>query len=240
MNPAAAPCWDVHLNKRFDAAGRGFALQVAFQSPASRLVLSGPSGAGKTQLLRLLAGLAVPDEGRVSLAGRTLCDTAAGLCLPAGQRRLGLVFQDYALFPHLTVRQNIAFGLQRGWRNPARQGGGDSVDHWLRTLHLQAVAGHLPHQVSGGQRQRTALGRALITQPSALLLDEPFAALDPPLRQRLRRELAHVQADLGLPMLLVTHDDADADALGDERLYLRAGRCVGAEQAWQDDEGDAA
>jgi molybdate transport system ATP-binding protein len=216
--------WDVDIAKRLQHRGSRFELQVRFASDARRLVLFGPSGSGKTQTLKVMAGIVRADQGHVRVAGRTLCDRAAGVHLSPQRRRLGYVFQDYALFPHLSVRQNIGFALGAGWLNPRPSQRDEGVERWVRTLHLQSVAEHYPHQISGGQRQRTALARALMNDPSALLLDEPFAALDKGLRRQLRQDLAALQSELEIPMLLITHDDDDVDALGDEVVHLHAGR----------------
>ena len=155
------------------------------------------------------------------------CSTAwRGIRLSPQERRLACVFQDYALFPHLTVRQNIAFARRTGWLNPSPRLRDESVDRWIAAFHLESVVGHFPHQISGGQRQRTALARALVNEPTALLLDEPFAALDRSLRQRLRGELKDLQSQLRLPMLLITHDDEDVRMLGDQVVHLHAGQVV--------------
>ena len=228
--PTAAPLrWDVQLQRRLRHGAQTFQLHVAFALAQPHMALVGPSGAGKTQTLKLIAGMARPDAGRVAIGGRVLHDSAAGIALPARERRLGYVFQDYALFPHLTVRQNIGFALRRGWFNPARGADAPQVDRWVRAFHLQAIVDHYPHQISGGQRQRTALARALVTEPDALLLDEPFAALDRPLRQALRRELLDLRADVAVPTLLITHDDEDAELLADAVVPLQAGRVVATE-----------
>lgn len=221
--------WDVDVQRRFVHAQRSFALQVRFASPARRLVLFGPSGAGKSQTLKIIAGLTRPDTGHVRLAGDTLVDMAAGLDIPARARRLAYVFQDYALFPHLNVVQNIAFGLQHGWRNAGRDAQHEAVERWMRAFELGPVAHQYPEQLSGGQRQRTALARALVAQPRALLLDEPFAALDPALRERLRDELADLQAALDIPLVLITHDEADVRRFGSDVLQIADGRVRKAE-----------
>lgn len=221
--------WDVTLRKQLRHDDSHFELDMRFASDAPRLVLFGPSGAGKTQTLRMLTGIVRPERGRVAIAGRVLYDSARGVDLTPQARRLAYVFQDYALFPHLTVRQNIAFARRRvgrGWLNPSRGMADPAVDRWIDAFHLQAIVGHYPHQISGGQRQRTALARALVHEPTALLLDEPFAALDQRLRRSLREELRDLQAQVRIPMLLITHDDDDVAALADEVVHVFAGRVV--------------
>jgi molybdate transport system ATP-binding protein len=223
---STAPVWDVQVARRFEHARRRFDLDVRFQSDAQRLVLFGPSGAGKSQTLRIMAGLTTADSGHVRTAGRTLVDHAARIDVPARDRGLAYVFQDYALFPHLNVAQNIAFGLGRGWRNPARKRIEAEAERWMKAFELMPLALHYPDQLSGGQRQRTALARALVAQPKALLLDEPFAALDSALRARLRDELADLQAELRIPLVLITHDESDVKHFGDEVVELREGQVL--------------
>jgi molybdate transport system ATP-binding protein len=220
--------WDVDLVKRLQHGPARFDLAVAFQSAAPRLVLFGPSGAGKTQTLKMLAGLVRADRGHVRLAGKTLFSSDHKIDHTPQQRRLAFVFQDYALFPHLTVRQNIAFARRTGWTNPPRRVQDTAVARWIEAFGLQSVADHFPHQISGGQRQRTALARSLMNEPTALLLDEPFAALDKGLRQQLRADLSALQRDLGIPMLMISHADVDVRALADEVIHVRAGRVVAA------------
>jgi len=218
--------WDIALRKRMQHGSSRFELDLQFHSDASRVVLCGPSGAGKTMTLKMIAGIVTPDNGRIAVAGRLLYDSQRAFELSPQARGLAYVFQDYALFPHLTVQQNIAFARSTGWFNPRRGRADAASQRWIEAFGLQAVAHHYPHQLSGGQRQRTALARALVSDPPALLLDEPFAALDKSLRKRLREELAELQAQLGLPLLLITHDDDDVRALGDAVVHVEAGRAV--------------
>jgi molybdate transport system ATP-binding protein len=222
----AAATWDVRLRKVLRQGESRFDLDVSFSTPTQRVVIFGPSGAGKTQTLRMIAGLGQPDEARVAVSGKLMCDTAQGLVSSPQERRLAYVFQEYALFPHLTVIQNVAFALRRGWKNPHKATVDDRVQRWIGAFHLESVAGHYPHQISGGQRQRTALARALVTNPTALLLDEPFAALDKGLRERLRNELRDLLDEVRLPMLLITHDDDDVHSLAQQVICMEAGRVV--------------
>lgn len=217
---------DLVVQKTLSSAARMFSLDIAVRSDSRRVVLYGPSGAGKSLTLRAIAGLMTPDRGRIVLGGRTLFDHAERINLSTQERRVGYLFQDYALFNYLTVAQNIAFGLKRGWFNPPRRGHDARVQQWIETFELEAVAANYPSQISGGQRQRVALARALIAEPSMLLLDEPFAALDPALRTRMRSELAALQQRLDVPMLMITHDPADVETFGDHVFELRDGRVV--------------
>lgn len=212
--------FDVDIDKTVRSERRSFRLRVRFRTQAQRTVIYGPSGAGKSLTLQALAGLLTPDAGRIAFGDEVLFDAAAGIDIPARRRCFGYLFQDYALFPHLSVRQNVAFGLQHGPLNPARGAGGEAVAHWLRALELDEVAAQRPSELSGGQRQRTALARALVNSPRALLLDEPFSALDPALRERTRRELDELLARLGIPVVTITHDPDDVARFGEETLYL--------------------
>ncbi|MBD7977922.1 ABC transporter ATP-binding protein [Serpens gallinarum] len=214
---------DIDLQKTLKSAKRSFRLQVRFQTDSQRLVILGPSGSGKSLLLKAIAGLMRPDRGHIRLDGTPLFDRAAKLDLPTQARQIAYLFQDYALFPHLNVRQNIGFGLSRGLLNPRASLQHEAVDYWLDAFELRPVADQLPDELSGGQRQRTALARALIAKPKALLLDEPFSALDPQLRTHMRRELDDLQRRLQVPMLLITHDPEDAEVFGDQVLHLRDG-----------------
>ncbi|MDD2547444.1 MAG: ATP-binding cassette domain-containing protein [Burkholderiaceae bacterium] len=216
---------DVDIRKTLRSGARVFQLQARFQAQGQRVVVMGPSGAGKSLLLKAIAGLLRPDSGHVRIDGQTLFDAQAGIHQPPQARRLAYLFQDYALFPHLSVRQNIAFGLARGGWPPGRaQQDSAAVNYWLDALQLREVAHQAPHELSGGQRQRTALARALVAQPRALLLDEPFAALDPALRVSLRAELDALQRRLQVPLVLITHDPQDLELFGEQVLRMEAGR----------------
>jgi molybdate transport system ATP-binding protein len=215
--------WQIDLRKRLSGH---FELDLSLRCEAPRLVLFGPSGAGKSQTLKLIAGVLRPDAGRVVVAGKPLYDSASGFALSPQARGLGCVFQDYALFPHLSLRQNIAFARRPGWRNPPRQLRDPVVEQWIARFGLGAVADQRPREVSGGQRQRAALARALVSSPAALLLDEPFAALDQRLRRSLRDELAELQAQLRIPLLLITHEEDDVRRLADQVVELAQGRVV--------------
>ncbi len=217
----------VSVRKRLGSAERHFALDIAFDSASKRIALFGPSGAGKSLTLRAIAGLLTPDSGHIALNGRTLFDSEARVDVRPQERRVAYLFQDYALFPHLTVAQNIAFGLARGWRNPRRSASHPEAQRWIDAFGLGAIAGSYPAELSGGQKQRAALARALVPQPDIVLLDEPFSALDPALRVRMRAELRALQSSLEVPMLVISHDPDDVEALGDHVLEVREGRIFG-------------
>ena len=228
---------ELQLDKTLTSPRRRFNLQLRFNTDAQRLLVYGPSGSGKTLLLQLLAGLQSPDAGLIRVAGRTLFDAQRRINLPASQRHIGFLFQDYALFPHLTARQNIAFSLRRGLLNPRRSVVDQRVDSWIERFALGEAQHLYPHQLSGGQRQRSALARALITEPQALLLDEPFSALDPALRQHMRQQLATLQSQLDIPMIIISHDPQDLQFFDATVLHLEAGRLREAPQLSSSEKG---
>jgi molybdate transport system ATP-binding protein len=211
----------------------GFTLDVAWTAGDGVAALFGPSGAGKSLTLQCLAGLVRPDRGRIEVDGRVLFDSAAGIEVPPQDRRVGFVFQGYALFPHLTVAGNVGFGLRGRPRDERARRTAEVVAR----LGLGGLEHRLPRELSGGQRQRVALGRALAIDPALLLLDEPLSALDLPRRQALRDELGALLAELGTAAVLVTHDFTEAYRLGDRIVVYDAGRVVQAaprsELLWQ-------
>ncbi len=200
-----------------------FTLEAELEIPdSSVIVLVGESGSGKTTLLRIVAGLLTPDRGRIALGARALDDVSAGLHVPARERQVGYVPQDYALFPHLSVRENVGFGLRaRGDRGRALRG---RVERALERLGVAALAERWPHQLSGGQQQRVALARALVLEPEILLLDEPLAALDLPTRRAVRGELRRLLGELSCVSVFVTHSPAEALAFGERIAVLESGR----------------
>ncbi|QET02649.1 MULTISPECIES: ATP-binding cassette domain-containing protein [Cupriavidus] len=216
----------VSLRKHMTSGDREFALDIDFTSDSRRIALFGQSGAGKSLTLRAIAGLLAPDSGRIVLNGRTLFDSEAGIDVRPQERRVAYLFQDYALFPHLTVAQNIAFGLEHGWRNPRRRARYAQADRWIDAFSLREIVGQYPSQISGGQKQRVALARALVAQPDTVLLDEPFSALDPALRAHMRNELRALQSSLDVPMVVISHDPEDVEVLADHVLEVRDGRIV--------------
>jgi iron(III) transport system ATP-binding protein len=181
------------------------------------VALLGPSGCGKTTLLRLIAGFESPDAGSIELGGQPVA--AAGTWVPPERRRVGMVFQDYALFPHLTVFENVAFGLSRGERR-AR------VSSMLDLVDLQGLGDRYPHELSGGQQQRVALARALGPEPELVLLDEPWSNIDPHLRASMRDELARILRAINVTVVLVTHDREEAFSLADRIALMRGGTVV--------------
>jgi molybdate transport system ATP-binding protein len=212
------------LKKTFTAKKlQRFALDVEFSVPSGVTVIFGPSGSGKTTLLQCLAGLLEPEAGSIKVDGETLFDSERGVHLPPQQRGVGYVFQELALFPHMTAAGNIAFGIHGNAQKQAL------VQEMLDRFHIGHVASHRPDEISGGERQRVALARALVTRPRLLLLDEPFSALDDELKLAIIGDLKRWLAENEIPVLLVTHDRSEAQMLGERLLLLKEGR-VASEQ----------
>ncbi|HMO51384.1 MAG TPA: ABC transporter ATP-binding protein [Kiritimatiellia bacterium] len=205
------------LCKRFGSVRA--ACGVSLRVPASRfLALLGASGCGKTTVLRMLAGFVTPDGGSITLGGEVVYDDAVRV--PPEKRRLGMVFQEYALFPHMTVAGNIGYGLPPGERR------GPRIDEMLELVGLPGLGNRMPHELSGGQQQRVALARALAPEPAAILLDEPFSNLDAALRVRVRTDVRDILRHAGVTAVFVTHDQEEALSLSDEVAVMMNGRIV--------------
>ena len=192
--------------------------------PGEFMAVLGPSGCGKTTLLRIIAGLLGPDSGSVRIGGETVVDSATGFFMPAERRRLGMVFQDYALWPHMRVRENVAFPLES--RKVSAVEKGRLVGEALHRVGLGALAERFPAELSGGQQQRVSLARAIAGSPRLLLFDEPLSNLDTALRDSLGQEIARLTRELGLTALYVTHDQSEALSLADRVAVMREGRVV--------------
>jgi molybdate transport system ATP-binding protein len=214
----------VRIARRFppqpDSAA--FSLEIEFQARAGVTALFGASGAGKTVTLDCIAGFTRPDEGRILLDDQILFDAVSHVNLRPQQRNCGYVFQNYALFPHMTLRQNLAFAAERRPRLERHR----RVTEMLERFHLADVSGRRPHEVSGGQKQRCSIARALIGSPRLLLLDEPARGLDALLRAELYSLLRQIRTDFQIPVLLVTHDLEECFELAEEMLIIRDGRIV--------------
>jgi molybdate transport system ATP-binding protein len=212
----------VQLSKTF-ASGRlrHFAVNVNFTAPVGVTVIFGPSGSGKTTLLQCIAGLLSPGRGLICIGNDSIFDSERKLDLAPQQRRIGYVFQDLALFPHMTAAENIAFGIRENGNRRA-----EMVRDVLERFSIAHVAAHRPGEISGGERQRVALARALVTKPRLLLLDEPFSALDDPLKLEIIADLKQWLEQHQIPVLFVTHDRSEAGALGERVLMMKDGKMI--------------
>ena len=214
---------EVALRHRFGT--EGFALDVAFRAPMQGVTaLFGPSGCGKSTILGAIAGLLPPREGRVTLDGAVLLDTARGVAVPPERRRCAVVFQDARLFPHLSVESNLRYGLRRAPPDAA----GPGLEEVVALLGIAPLLARRPGRLSGGERQRVALGRALLARPRILLMDEPLAALDAARRAEVLPFLARLRDAARIPILYVTHALDEVDALADELVLLDGGRVLAA------------
>lgn len=210
----------IQISKRFGGRQVIFPLTMTIRS-GSFTTLLGPSGCGKTTLLRMIAGLETPDEGEIWLDDRCVFSAHDGVNMPPERRALGFVFQDFALWPHMTVYENVAFGLRarRDTENLKER-----VMQALHTVRLSDLAARYPHQLSGGQQQRVVFARAIAVKPQCILFDEPLSALDALLREEMRHELKELTAQLGITSVFVTHDQTEAMSMSDRIAVLRDGR----------------
>lgn len=220
--PARAPS-DSAFSARVHKRGEGqFALDVDLAAPAGFTIVFGPSGAGKTTLLDCIAGLATPDDGTIRVGTRMFFDAESHLNLPVAKRNVGYVFQDLALFPHLSVEGNVAYGLDHVSPGERKQ----RISAILEAFHIARLRARRPREISGGERQRVALARSLVTDPCILLLDEPLAALDAPTKSRIVEDLRAWNDAHRIPILYVTHSREEVFALGDRVVVLEAGRVL--------------
>ena len=213
---------EVRIRKRFPNPEGTFSLNVHFRALAGFTILFGASGAGKTTLLDCVAGLTEPDEGRLTAGGEDLYDSEKKTNVPAWRRNIGYVHQDLALFPHMTAEENVGYGLQKLGASERQR----RSREMLEVFKIAELSGRRPAEISGGERQRVALARALVTEPRALLLDEPLAALDRPTKSSLVADLRKWNQSHRVPILFVTHNHEEVFALGDEVIVLDAGRIV--------------
>jgi molybdate transport system ATP-binding protein len=210
---------DARIRKRL-GDGNAPTLDVHVKAADGITVLFGPSGAGKTSILRAIAGILVPDDGRITLGETVLFDSDAGIRMPIRKRNVGYVFQHHALFPHMTAEQNVLYGAHRGTEKSTQK----RVRDLFLMLGIEKVAQRPPHQLSGGEQQRVALARALATDPSIMLLDEPLSSVDAVTRAHLVEEIADIQQKTGVPFLYVTHNHSEALRLGKTMIVIDEGR----------------
>ncbi len=219
---------NANIKLRLESGKRVFRLDVSVCSSDNFTILYGHSGSGKSLTLKCMAGIIRPDSGRIAVGGRVLFDSSKKINIPARDRRLGYVFQDYALFPHLSVLENVGFTLKRGFHVRMHKDDVRRVMDILSLLGIEDIAEARPGEISGGQRQRVAIARALILRPDAILMDEPFSALDTMLRAKLRVELKSLQERYDIPVVLITHDPADIDAFPGTVVNYSAGKICAA------------
>lgn len=211
----------VNLKKHFrNKDAKDFSLDISFSASDGITVLMGASGAGKTTILRLIAGILTPDEGFIKLNEHTFFDSDKKINLPIQARNIGFVFQDYALFPHLTARQNIAYGIKE---KPAKN---ETAREMLALFHIEHIGERTPNEMSGGEQQRVALARALASNPKIVLLDEPLSAVDVETRLKLLDEIEEAQRRTKIPFIYVTHNEKEAERLEKTRIVLKNGRIV--------------
>jgi molybdate transport system ATP-binding protein len=205
-----------------DKRKNDFLLDISFSVEKGITVLAGASGAGKTTTLRLIAGILAPDEGIIKVGSQTYFDSSRDINLSIQKRRVGFVFQDYALFPHLTAEQNVAYGIKTSDKKIRF----DKTQEMLALFHIEHIKAQLPREMSGGEQQRVALARALASNPAVVLLDEPLSAVDVETRAKILDEIEAARLQTDVPFVYVTHNEAEAERLGKHRIVLQKGRIV--------------
>lgn len=232
------PMLSLHICKQLRARRSAFLLNINYElGPACRrAVLFGASGSGKSLTLQAIAGLITPDSGLIATYGRILFDSTQKICVPPQKRDIGYMFQDYALFPHLTMLQNVAYADTGCWPWHVGRQQTELAMAVLARFGLEGCEGHYPDELSGGQKQRAALARAVYARPGLLLLDEPFSALDPLLRRTLRQEMLSIVESLDCPAIIITHDPEDVDAFAGALVLYNHGMARLAPE-WQDIRG---
>ena len=213
------------LNKQLDQ----FQLDVACSFPGGVLVVQGESGSGKSTILNCVSGLLHPDSGKVQIGDHVVYDSDAGINLPVQKRNISYVFQNYALFPNMTVEKNILYGLQNqpAYKDDAqRKAMLEYMEYIMETFRISHLRKKHPYQISGGEKQRTALARAIVTKPDLLLLDEPFSALDVKTKKVVYQEFLDLKHQVQMPIILISHDPKEGDLFADHRLYLEQGHAV--------------
>ena len=218
----ASALLNLHIEKHYQGRKRVFHLDVSLQNLGPTTLISGASGSGKSTLIKCIAGLVQPDSGFIRFGDQVWFDQSSRVNLPVQRRRVGYVFQQYALFPHMTVFENIAAGLATGVFGRIEPAHQDKIKQLMLQFQLDGLGQQLPAQLSGGQQQRVALARAMAVAPQLLLLDEPFAALDPKLRSTLRDQLRDWLTSLSIPAIIISHQADDALALGAQCVSLDA------------------
>lgn len=201
---------------------KDFHLKISFSATAGVTAILGPSGSGKTTILNCIAGVVKPDEGQITMGDDSYYGSKENFFLPIHKRRVGYVFQSYALFPHMNVFKNIQYGL----KNHQKTNTSNEVYQFAKIFNIEKLISKYPHQLSGGEKQRVALARSLITKPKVLLLDEPFAALDQPTKQILYNEFLKIKNKWQIPILMITHDEKEAQYLGDRIIRISNGYLI--------------
>ena len=207
-----------------------FTVDLEYEFEKGVLVIQGESGAGKTTILNCISGLTAPDEGRISIDDRIIYDGATGVNIPTRLRNVGYLFQNYALFPNMTVRQNVVYGIRNKpeyKEKEKKEALLDYADGIMDTFGIAHLQKKHPNRISGGEKQRVALSRAIVTRPGLLLLDEPFSALDQQTKENVYRQFDSFKKNFRIPTILITHDPAESDMFGDSSILIKDGRIIG-------------